>query len=181
MSRHQSKDESKKSRCTVLNKKGDVINIIPIIVTVFGLAIALPIIFSMTHSINTGFQNNEVFNASGNATAIMNSTESGVANFDFAVAIVWIGLLITSGIFAFLVRTNPIFFPINVFLLFIVLMIAIPIQMTWEQLRAVEPYSTAILTLPITDFIMGNCAYWTLLYGIVIMVLMFSINSGEGR
>jgi hypothetical protein len=164
-----------------LNKQGDVINIIPILVTVLGLAIILPIAYLIVTSVDSGFQSVDIFNQSNTSKQIMADTIQGVLNFDMAVVIIWVGLMLVSGIFAFFIRTSPIFFPLNVFLLFIVMIISIPIQFTWETLKTVSPFDTAVFRFPMTDFIMSNAAYWTFVYGILLMILMFAVTSNEVR
>lgn len=159
------------------NKKGSIIDGIPILIylLVFGIAVVFSFVI-YTEIINAGF-----FTTLGiNNTAVANSLTAGATTtftaLDFMALFLFIGMTISTFIGAFLLRSNPAFFFISLFILAIQVVIGAVFSNTWYMLMTNPMMSQAQTTFNILDYLLSNLPTLILLTVIILSVIIYAVN-----
>jgi len=151
-------------------KKGSPLDLLVIMVTLLGFAMALIVGFTVYNSIAPSL------NASSTAQQITANTYDQFGVWDNLFMAALIGLSLTSVISAAFVRTTPLFFVLSIFLLAMVLVVGAVIVNVWDDVSTSGAFSGVNSTFPKTFFLMDNLLLYLLVVGALIVIALYSVR-----
>lgn len=162
----------------IMNKKSQTPqDAIMAIVFLAGIAIAGLLAFYMF---------GQVFDQIGttalNNTATINTLEKGRAvntYWDFIILALFVGFALSVVIIGYFIDVHTIFMPIYIIGLIIGVVIAFIMKYVWEQITAVAPLSTSVLSFPIMNHIIGNLPVYFTIIGALGMIATYAKASPE--
>lgn len=154
------------------NKKGTALDLLPIIVTLFGFGVTIVIMFVVwTNITGTG-----ALSTTSQSAQIVTTTNSQWSIWDNLFFAAIIGLSLTSIVAAAILRTTPLFFFISLILVAIILVIAAMVSNSFESATGELPaYVQA--EFPKMFFIMDNLALYCLGMGVLITIALFGVRN----
>jgi len=156
------------------NKKGQS-DVIYFIVAVVALLILAPIMLKV---VNTSLG---AFSTALNTTANVDYVHTTFVNFwDWLIAIAFLVNVVLLFVFSFMVDSHPIFAVFYFISAIIAMMFSHTVVTPISTIFGMDAFSTEVLALPITDFIVSN--FDLLLLGIIILtgIIMYGkFKSGE--
>lgn len=145
-----------------MNKKGFVMDAIPIIATVFGVAILCIVALSFFSALSDGLnQNTDPVTERGRSIATSVNTDIDWV-LDFILAMLLIALPVGSMILAFFNNIPPFFFFASLGVILLIVVFGAALAEGWENSNKDNNFFTQSQRMPITDFIMINYAMYSL-------------------
>ena len=158
-----------------MNKKGSLDNIFAV-VAFFLLIIFFIAIMTFWNGIK-----NETFwdisSTSNNVRGHMNTASDGL---DYILLCAWIGIHLGILVMAFLLRTHPVIYVFEIFIILLLVIISVPISNAYEELRTDSEISEAIASFPISNFIMDQLPKFEMLWAFMSAVALFALAKYEG-
>lgn len=160
---------------TITNKKGNISDVAVIITILFGFAIAILVILYAWNQMKTPLD--ESLQGAGdeatfNVSSFYEQTTGGITIFDTLVPILLVGLMISTLVSAFMIKSHPVIFFISLFTLAIFVIIAVIFGNTFQAVSETPSFTTTAGSLDVTTMIMKNLPKITLvIFGIIILVL----------
>jgi len=146
--------------------------LIVLLVIGLGLIITIPVFKSVSTAIN-GSMGSE-------GQAALSQADYSLGSADTFFLILWFGLAMGALISAFFVRSHPVYLGFSI--LFFLPMLALgPIFTTiYDDVSNNSLLSTGVSTLPKTDALMNNLYIFNLVFGLLLLVVLYvSFRSGE--
>lgn len=161
-----------------MNKRGDFVGFLFVIVSIFAFAIFLLVLGYVVPLIS-----DEMVSQIGN-TELINSTfiaSNNVAQHTFPVIwlLVFSGLMLGVFATAWFSPSHPIFFPFFVILLIVSVLVSIPLSNAYEELANQAVLQSTSIQQAAINFIMGNLPVVALILGIIVMILSFAKPTNE--
>lgn len=163
-----------------MNKKGQTLDNIWIIVIFFALAIFLFTAQILWNVLST--EANELWDNNPTSTSIKGNMESASNTFDFIGVMAWFALHIGILVTVYLLRSHPIIYVAAIFIIAILTLIAAPLSNAYGDLRTnSDTYVTAAMDeMPMTNFIMSHLPKFEVIFGFLTAIVMFSTAKMEG-
>jgi|7_EtaG_2_1085326.scaffolds.fasta_scaffold00845_21 hypothetical protein len=158
-----------------MNKKGNVPDLIYILVILFSLGITI-IIASMFYGQYTdSIALNPAFNNTVN-TNVEASAETMLAAWDYLFIFIFIGLVISTIVLGFRIQTHPVFFFISLILLIVVTILAGSLSNVYEQFTTGtnSEIATTAATYTAMNFLFAHLPLFLCFIGVVIMVIFYA-------
>lgn len=161
------------------NKKGAIIDAIPIMVYVFAFAIVCIISFTIYRGlVDNGFFT-IVYNQSHgafNTTQLQENADSTYDMLDFAVMFVFIGTTIAALVGAILIRSHPAFFFISIIVMMVQIFVAMALSNTWDAMITDPNFAAAHAQFTTANFVVGNLPIFILIAVILIAIVLYALN-----
>ena len=158
-----------------MNRKGNVPDLIYIIVILFSLGVTIIIAANFYGQYTDSIADNEAFNNTVN-TAVESDAETMLAALDYIFIFFFIGLIISTIVLGFQIRTHPVFFFISLILLIIVTILAGTMSNVYEQFttNTTSSISTTASNYTAMNFLFAHLPLFIAFIGVVIMVIFYA-------
>tara|TARA_R100001530_G_C4295255_1_gene149070 strand:- start:207 stop:710 length:504 start_codon:yes stop_codon:yes gene_type:complete len=158
-----------------MNKKGNVPDLIYILVILFSLGITIIIAATFYGQYTANIATNPAFDNPTNAN-VEASANQMFSSLDYIFIFIFIGLIISTIILGFQVKTHPVYFFISFILLIVVTILAGSMSNVYEQFST---NSTAIVTdtaanYTAMNFLFSHLPLFIFFIGVVIMVIFYA-------
>ncbi len=171
----------KKKVARSLGKRADVTDILIFSILVFTFAIILFTFTFIIPEITDGLRSGGLNNTPEGSNAIDQLESFGSNGIQRGFFLVFVGLLISNLISAFLVRTHPIFLFLYIFILIITVLIGTYLGNAYDQLRNIPIFAEQLATQTLFNIVMENYIIIILGTSALSMVIAFSKFSSAGR
>ena len=147
-----------------------------IIVTIILFAVGFIIIEvgGVTHSVNVQLLNQPVFANNSNAVSVITHADTAINMTDYIYLALFVGFFLSILITGYLVGGIPIAAPIYFFLVIIFTFIGVVLQNVWADIVGTSTMALYSLNFPITTFILNNLGYFTAIFGLAGILIMFA-------
>jgi len=158
-----------------MNRKGNVPDLIYIIVILFSLGISIIIGATIYDQYTDSISLNPAFNNSANIQ-IESDADTMLAALDYIFIFFFIGLIISTIILGFQIRTHPVFFFISLILLIIVTILAGSMSNVYEQFttNTTLDIQTTAANYTAMTFLFNHLPLFIAFIGVVIMVIFYA-------
>jgi hypothetical protein len=162
------------------SKKGSIIDIAFVLVAILGLAILLVIAGYIYPRITGQIKATEGIGNDSSAVAALNYTESLTTRYDSLFLMIFIGLSISVLITSFLIDSSPIFIPIYIIALGLLIIFAVVVENVYDKFLTDATLGATALSHPITLYILTHLVMVTIGLGVLSMILIFGKSSISG-
>lgn len=172
--RHNSRRNTK----VFSNKKGSILDILFIAIGVTILGIVLLVMFMISSNVNAQFSAQSIVpQESKDATAKVVSLFPGI--LDKSMLFLTIGLAIGAFILAALVRIHPIFIPLYIITLIIIIFLAGMLSNMYQEMAARPEFAGFAAQLIITNQILTALPLIVGVLGTILMIVQYKIWSNQ--
>ena len=165
----------------LLNKRGDVTDIMTVGFWLLVIGIGIVFIMFMIFQIVPALKNT-VLGDDPNADAALDSLNTyGSLALPGTFLIIFFALLLGVLVSSFFIRTHPIFIPVYILFAIISIIVAVALGNVWGNLKDVEDFQSVLDTNTITniiDVIMSNLVLVTLIVFILTLIVIFAKPGG---
>jgi len=166
------------------SKKGDLPDMLILIVTIFIFAIGLLVMAYVIPAISDGLGQAGLNESSGGYNAIEELTELGTNGLQKGFFFLMVGLIMSTMITSFLTRSHPIFLFMYIFFLGITLFLGAYLGNAFEQFASSPVLVDTLGSQGLISVVMQHIVLITLITGALSMIIMFakfsSVNSNTG-
>lgn len=162
------------------SKKGELSDMIIFIVTIFILAVGLFILMFITPQIFGGLKTAGLNNSIEGSAAIDRLDLSFTHLINNGFMLLFVGLIISTMITSFLVRTHPIFLFLYIFFLAITILLGFYLGNAYEQLATNPVFSSMVNDASFINVVMYHIAEISLAVGALSMIIVFAKFSTFG-
>jgi hypothetical protein len=156
-----------------MNRKGNIPDLVFIVVIMFTFAIMVFLGFKVYSAYSDQVMDNEYFNTT-TGVAIDEAAYRTLAVLDYAYIFLFLGLILSTIILGFQIRTHPVFF----FLSFLALIVVTIVSAQFSNIFSTFTESPEIASITsnyiIISYIMGNLPMFIVFAGIAIMVVFYA-------
>ncbi len=164
-----------------LGKRGDVTDILIFSIIVFTFAVVLFTFTFIIPQITDGLRAGGLNNTPEGSSAIDRLESFGSEGIQRGFFLIFVGLLISNLISAFLVRTHPIFLFLYIFVLILTVLIGTYLGNAYDQLRNISIFSDQLASQTLINIVMENYILIIIGTAALSMVIVFSKFSSAGR
>jgi len=159
----------------MMNKKGNVPDLIYIIVILFSLGITIIIAANFYAQYTDNISTNPAFDNPTN-TNIESDANTMLASLDYIFIFFFIGLIISTIVLGFQIRTHPVFFFISLILLIVVTILAGSMSNVYEQFttNTTASIQTTAVSYTAMNFLFAHLPLFIAFIGVVIMVIFYA-------
>lgn len=161
-----------------MNKKGSVIDILYIILVLFGLSIVLLVGFKMYSNITNDLAAQYPDVAS--ATLAQSSLQQMFLNYDKLLMFIFVMGIIGTVILAFFLDSHPVFTIIAVIVLILFTLFAGVLSNLYEDIEQSPSLQNEVAQYPITSFFWLHLPKFTVLSIVVVIVVTFAKGRSQG-
>ena len=141
---------------------------------IFIIAYVWPVIFE-------GMRTNGINNSVEANTAINQMIAIGNGGLSKGFVVIFIGLILSTMITAFLVRQHPIFLFMNIIVLLIAVVVAVYLSNAYDQFISNPIFAQTAANNPLIAFIMNNSVVIIIVVGALDMIISYaSFQGGSG-
>jgi len=155
------------------NKKGSIIDIAFLLVGIFGLAFFILIVGYVFPQITDKIKDSQI-GENNDSLQALEATDGITQRFDVIFLTIFSGLVFAVLITSFFIDSHPIFIPVYILALGLLVLFAVIAENIYEAFSLSDQLSSTTLTYPITNAIMLNLVYVAIGAGILSMVLIFA-------
>jgi hypothetical protein len=148
-------------------------DILTISIVLFIVGVATMFIVKTGHEINSNLANVPIMNNTPGATTIIDSADTAVNMSDYIYLALFISFFVGLIIGAWYIGGEPILAPIYFFVLIFFTFVSVIIQKVWVQISQNSNVITTLAQLPITNYILSHLGYFTAIFGLISIVIMF--------
>tara|TARA_R100001530_G_scaffold125792_2_gene94409 strand:- start:167 stop:670 length:504 start_codon:yes stop_codon:yes gene_type:complete len=158
-----------------MNKKGNVPDLIYIIVILFSLGVTIIIAANFYGQYTDSISSNPAFNNSAN-TKVQTDANLMLSSLDYIFIFFFIGLIIATIVLGFQIKTHPIFFFISLMLLIVVTILAGTMSNVYEQFttNTTTSIQTTASSYTAMNFLFNHLPLFIAFVGVVIMVIFYA-------
>lgn len=157
-------------RVGTLNKKGQIIEGIVVLIIIFVFVLLTYFGLKMTNELNSkGIQGLN----SGNATSIIVKGVDTYSVFDTVFTILLLGLIIANAITLFFIRTHPLFFVITFLATGVVILFAVVISNVFDDTITNTELNNAT-TFDVIPSVMSNLPLFILILVIIFAIILYA-------
>lgn len=168
-----------KNTSSTFNKKGNILDILFIIIVVFVLGLAFFFVKFVFSSINTDIQADADIPAS--SKAIISSGNSSFSSWaDYGFAFIFFGLIIGILITSYLIDTHPVFFILSVLAFVFVIFIGANMTNAFEEVVSEDEFLALQSDFPIIMFIMGHLVEFLIVGFASVLIVLYARNPSGG-
>lgn len=172
---------SKKKGARNLGKRADVTDILIFSIIIFTFAIILFTFAFIIPEIADGLRTGGLNNTPEGTNAINKLQDFGSDGIQRGFFLVFVGLLISNLISAFLVRTHPIFLFLYIFILILTLLIGTYLGNAYDQMRNIPIFADQLANQTLINIVMENYILIILGTSVLGMVIVFAKFSSAGK
>lgn len=173
--------KQKRKAVRKFGKRGDVTDILIFALILFTFAIILFTFTFIIPEITDGLRSGGLNNTPEGSSAIDQLESFGSNGIQRGFFLIFVGLLISNLISAFLVRTHPIFLFLYIFVLILTVLIGTYLGNAYDQLRNIPIFAEQLATQTLINIVMENYIFIILGTSALSMVIVFSKFSSAGR
>jgi uncharacterized membrane protein YjgN (DUF898 family) len=156
-----------------LSKKGSIVDIGFLLVALFGLAFFILIVAFVFPQITAKLKLSDLGNNNDSLQAL--ETTDGIMNkLDMVFLTIFSGLIMAVLITSFFLDSHPIFIPIYVIALGLLVLFAVIAENIYESFSISDQLSSTTVRYPFVNSIMLNLVYVAIGTGILSMILIFA-------
>jgi len=147
-----------------------------LIVAVILFAVGITVVFAVDigHRVNSNLLTVPVMANNSNAVSVINNSDAAINQTDYIYLALFIAFFLSIVIAGWLVGGVPIAAPIYFFVVVIFGFVAVILQSVWGDIAANSQVFNATLNMPITSFILSHLGYFTVIFGLVGILVMFA-------
>ncbi len=165
----------------MMNKKGDVTDMIIFLVVVFILAIGLFIFAYIIPQISGGLQDAGLDSTTEGSFAINQLSSFGTVTIQRGFFLVFVGLIISTMVTSFFARTHPLFLFLYILILGITVFVGVYLGNAYQQFSEVELFADTLASQGLINIVMSNIITILIAVGALSMIIVFSkFTTGEG-
>lgn len=156
-----------------MNKRGDIQDLITLIVIIFGFAIAGIVAYKFIGEFNDQVADNPVL--TDHSKEIMVDAETRLPGiFDGGLLVVLIFFTIVMLISAWYIDTHPAIFFIAFILVIAIVIVAGALSTTFEEFTQTPEMINASNEFPISVFVLGNFPVLVFVIGVALIIVLFA-------
>ncbi len=163
------------------DKKGDVTDILIFSILLFVFAVILFVFTFAVSEISEGLRIGGLNNTDEGASAIDQLSEFGVKGIQRGYFLLFFGFIVSTLITSFLVRTQPIFMFLYIFVLGITIFISTFLGNAYNTLVTNPIFADQLISQTLFHLVMDNVITILLAVGALSMIIVFSKFSSFGR
>ena len=165
-------------RNPLATKKGTILDLFFITIVLIVVMLAVMLAFHTFNSVLSAFQSSGKFSAP--LLNITTQSVQAIANFNYLMLFIWVGVGVASVVSAFAVRTHPIFFVFFMLLQVLLLAILPMFQSAYNTITSNPSFSSSITYFNWFSVIMSNLPIITLALSVLVALAMFALPNGGG-
>lgn len=162
------------------SKKGELTDMFIWLITIFILAVGLFILMYIIPSISNGLRIAGLNNSVEGANAINSLDDIGTHTINNGFLMLFVGLIISTMITSFMVRTHPIFLFLYILFLGITILLSFYLGNAYYDMINNPIFASMYQTATFSNWILGHIAEITVAVGAVSMIILFSKFSTYG-
>lgn len=163
-----------------ISKKGDFSDTMILIVFMFIFGIGIFILAYVWPIIFEGLRTTGMNNTAEGQTAINQMIAIGSGGLSRGFVVIFIGLIISTMITAFLVRQHPIFLFMNIITLIISVILAVYLSNAYDQFISSPIFAATAAANPLIAFVMNNSVIIIIVVGAIDMIISYASFQGGG-
>jgi hypothetical protein len=152
--------------------------IISILLLVVGIAITVTVYAS--HIVNNAFVTTPTISNNTQAVQVISASDSAINYSDYLYFVGFLAFFIAVVITGYFASTHPVFSVIYFVIVILFTFFSVILQYVWSQLASDPFFIASLVNLPITNYILSHLAYFTAVFGLVGILLMFAKRSDGG-
>lgn len=161
-----------------LNKKGSVFDVMVILLVIgFTLAITSIISFKIYGEFRTA--TNSTLGSNADSKAILDQIDGTETLFDYIFLLIVGGLTIVGYVFAFLTREHPIFFWINIIVIFLMVFVGVIMNNAYNNVINDSLLNSTAQDFPIQNYVYNNIALILTVLIAGMLIIMFAFGGSE--
>lgn len=168
-------------RSCVKGKKGDVTDPIIFLILVFSFSVIIFILAFIVPQISNGLAIAGLNNTPEGQAGIDQLNDFGTVTLQRGLFLLVFGLMISTLITSFLVRTHPLFLFLYIFILGLTIFIATFLANAYDDLRQIPLLGDTLASQTLINLIMENLVLIILSLGALSMIIVFAKFSSGGR
>jgi hypothetical protein len=161
-------------------KKGEIIDIIILVITTFILAIGFLVIIFVVPNITGGLKTAGLNNSAEGISAIAQLEDFGINGINYGFMFLFFGLIASVMITSFFVRTHPIWLFLYVIFLAITILLAVYLGNAYYDIQNSDTFASMINNASFINLVMNNIVEITLAVGVLSMIIIFAKFSTYG-
>lgn len=166
----------------MINKRGDVTDMLVLVIVLFILAIGLFIFAFIVPEIADGLNDAGMNSSSEGASAITSMGNFGTVTIQRGFLLLFMGLIASTMITSFFARTHPIFLFLYIFILALSIFIAVYLGDAYQQMISTPIFVDTVASQGLISLIMNHILTITLAVGVLSMIIVFSkFSTGGGQ
>jgi len=163
------------------NKKGDLPDMLVFVVITFILAVGLFVLAFVIPEISSKLATSGMNNSAEGQGAIDQMASIGTTIIPYGFLFLFGGLIISTLITSFFIRTHPIFMFLYIAFLALSILISLYLGNAYEQLSQNPIFASTFSSSSLINLIMGNIVQITLAVGALSIIIVFAkFRSGVG-
>lgn len=163
------------------NKRGSMIDVFFLVVTITGLAIFILIVSHVTPKITDGLKEMDGLNKTNESKEALDAVEENNNKLDGILLFIFVGLIIGIFITAFLIDSHPVFVVVYIFLLGFSVLIGVIMNKVYESFYNSETLNETARELTFTTAILNNYVPIIIGVGIITMIIIFAKPKQQGN
>jgi len=164
-----------------MNKKGDVTDTITLLILLFILGVGFFILAFVVPSITTGLRDAGMNQSDEGEDAIQQLENFGTVQIQRGFFLVFVGLIISTLISAFLVRVHPIFLFLYVIFLIITVFLGTYLGNAYDQMRNIPTFAETMASQGLINLVFENLLTILIAVGAISIVIVFAKFSSFRR
>lgn len=166
----------------MMNRKGDVTDMIIFLVVLFTLAIGFFIFAYIVPQISSGLADGGLDGSTEGAFAISELSSFGTVTIQRGFFLVFVGLIISTMVTSFFARTHPLFLFLYILVLGLTVFIGVYLGNAYQQFSSVPLFADTLASQGLINIVMDNIITILIAVGALSMIIVFSkfTTGGEG-
>ena len=166
----------------MMNKKGDITDMLIFLVVIFVLAVGLFIFAYIVPQISSGLDDAGLNSSTEGASAITSLSEFGTITMQRGFFLLFAGLIISTMVTSFFARTHPIFLFLYIIILGITVFLSIYLGRAYQQLTESPIVVETLASQGLINIVMNNIITIVIAVGALSMIIVFAkFSTGGGQ
>lgn len=162
------------------NKKAATLDNFYVIIQFFAVAIFLLVMFKVWTSLTTAQMDTDLWDKSSIGQTIKSNTQRAFNQWDWIFVMVYFGLHLGVVVLAFMLRSHPIVLVGGIMLALVLVMVAVPLSNTWEEISRDSEFTTEIALMPKVDMILLKLPIFETIWAFITLIALASFSKAEG-
>lgn len=168
-------------RRKIESKKGDVTDMLIFLIIAFIMAIGIFVLVFTTNEISDGLRSGGLNNTVEGGDAIDELQEFGNTTLQAGFFLLFVGLIISTLITSFFIRTHPLFMFLYIFVLGLTVFIGTYLSNAYETMINSPIFANELASQTLITLVMENMITILVAVGALSMIIVFSKFSSRGR
>jgi len=154
-------------------------DIIIIAVILLAIGIVIATVVYISHTINAALVSNPIIANNTLAVSVISSADVTINYMDYLYLVGFLAFFIALVVTSWFAASHPIFSVIYFVVVIFFTFFSVILQYVWSVVASDPFYVSALVSLPITNYILSHLAYFMAVFGLVGILLMFAKSSSE--